>query len=38
MLVYALLAWGIVVLGRMIFARTLSGRQSITTTRRRRLL
>jgi hypothetical protein len=38
MFVYALLAWGIVVLGRMVFARTLSGRQSITTTRRRRLL
>jgi hypothetical protein len=38
MLVYALLAWGIVVLGRTVFAPTLSGRQSITTMRRRRLL
>jgi hypothetical protein len=37
MLVYALLAWGIVVLGRLVFAPTLSGRQRITTTRHRRL-
>ncbi len=36
MVVYALLAWGIVSLGRVIFAPTLSGRQSATTTRRRR--
>jgi hypothetical protein len=36
MVVYALLAWGIVSLGRVIFAPTLSGRQSTTTTRRRR--
>jgi hypothetical protein len=38
MLVYALLAWGIVALGRTVFASTLSDRQSITATRRRRLL
>ena len=38
MLVYALLAWGIVVLGRTVFASTLSDHQSITATRRRRLL
>lgn len=38
MLVYALLAWGIVVLGRTVYASTLAGRQSITATRRRRLL
>ena len=36
MLVYALVAWGIVSLGRVIFAPNLSGRQSITTTRRSR--
>ena len=36
MLVYALLAWGIVSLGRLVFAPNLSGRQSITTTRRSR--
>ncbi len=36
MLVYALLAWGIVSLGRVIFAPNLSSRQSITTTRRGR--
>lgn len=36
MLVYALLAWGIVSLGRVIFAPVMSGHQSITTTRRRR--
>lgn len=37
MLVYALIAWGIVSLGRLIFAPTVTGRQSITTTRRRGL-
>jgi YGGT family len=37
MLVYALLAWGIVSLGRVIFAPNLSGRQTFTTTRRSRL-
>ncbi|MBV9230524.1 MAG: hypothetical protein JOZ18_14540 [Chloroflexi bacterium] len=36
MIVYALLAWGIVSLGRVIFAPILPGRQSITTTRRNR--
>ena len=36
MVVYALLAWGIVSLGRLIFAPVLSGRQSVTTTRRSR--
>ena len=36
MIVYALLAWGIVSLGRVIFAPTFSGRQNITTTRRSR--
>ncbi len=36
MLVYALLAWGIVSLGRVIFAPVQSGHQSITTTRRSR--
>lgn len=36
MIVYALIAWGLVSLGRVIFAPNLSGRQSITTTRRRR--
>jgi hypothetical protein len=36
MIIYALLAWGIVSLGRVLFAPTLPGRQSITTTRRRR--
>ncbi len=36
MVVYALLAWGIVSLGRVIFAPVLTGHQSVTTTRRRR--
>ncbi len=36
MLVYALIAWGIVALGRVAFAPVVSGRQSITTTRRGR--
>ncbi len=36
MLVYALIAWGIVSLGRVAFAPTVSGRGSITTTRRGR--
>jgi len=36
MLIYALLAWGLVSLGRIIFAPNLTGRQSITTTRRGR--
>ncbi len=36
MLVYALIAWGIVSLGRVAFAPVVSGRQSITTTRRGR--
>lgn len=35
MLVYALVAWGIVSLGRVLFAPIISGRQSTTTTRRR---
>ena len=38
MIVYALIAWGIVSLGRVIFAPVVSGRQSITTTRRDRSL
>ncbi len=38
MLVYALLAWGIVSLGRVLFAPILTDRQSITTTRRDRNL
>ncbi len=38
MLVYALVAWGIVSLGRVIFAPVQPGRQSITTTRRDRTL
>jgi len=37
MLVYALIAWGIVSLGRVLFAPNLPGRQSVTTTRRRRV-
>jgi len=37
MLVYALLAWGIVSLGRIVFARVSPGSQNITTTRRSRL-
>ncbi len=36
MLLYALIAWGIVSLGRVIFAPNLTGRQSVTTTRRSR--
>ncbi|GAC1640916.1 MAG: hypothetical protein NVS4B12_02740 [Ktedonobacteraceae bacterium] len=36
MIVYALIAWGIVSLGRVAFAPIVSGRQSITTTRRGR--
>jgi uncharacterized membrane protein YkgB len=38
MIVYALLAWGIVALGNLIFAPKYSGQQSATTTRRRRTL
>jgi hypothetical protein len=38
MMVYALLAWGIVALGRVVFAPNLTGRQSVTTTRRSRSL
>ena len=34
MLVYALIAWGIVSLGRVLFAPQLPGRQSVMTTRR----
>lgn len=37
MLVYALLAWGIVSLGRVIFVPLPSGQQHITTTRRSRV-
>ncbi|SRR6266487_409958 len=36
MLVYALIAWGIVSLGRIVFAPIQSSRQTMTTTRRRR--
>ncbi len=36
MLVYALIAWGIVALGRVVFAPTVPGRQRVTTTRRGR--
>jgi hypothetical protein len=36
MIIYALLAWGIVALGNLIFAPNLTGRQSMTTTRRSR--
>ena len=36
MLVYALLAWGLVSLGRVLFAPNFSGSQNITTTRQRR--
>lgn len=36
MLVYALIAWGIVSLGRVVFAPQLSSRQSVMTTRRKR--
>jgi hypothetical protein len=35
MIVYALIAWGIVALGNLIFAPQYSGQQSRTTTRRR---
>jgi hypothetical protein len=38
MIVYALIAWGIVALGNLIFAPKYSGRQSTTTTRRSRNL
>jgi len=34
MLVYALLAWGLVALSRVVFAPNESGRQWVTTTRR----
>jgi hypothetical protein len=37
MIVYALLAWGIVSLGRIVFARVSPGSQTITTVRRNRL-
>jgi hypothetical protein len=36
MLVYALIAWGVVSLGRVLFAPVLTGRQSSITTRRSR--
>ncbi len=36
MVIYALIAWGLVSLGRVIFAPNLTGRQSMTTTRRSR--
>src|SRR5207253_9287082 len=36
MLVYALIAWGIVSLGRLLFAPLPPGQQSITTSRRDR--
>lgn len=36
MIVYALLAWGIVSLGRVLFAPNVPGRQSTTVTRRNR--
>ncbi len=35
MLIYALIAWGIVSLGNVLFAPVLSGRDTVTTTRRR---
>jgi len=38
MLVYALIAWGIVSLGRLLFAPLPPGQQSITTSRRDRSL
>jgi len=38
MLVYALIAWGIVSLGRVLFAPILTDRQSVTMTRRDRVL
>jgi hypothetical protein len=34
MLVYALIAWGLIALSRVIFAPNDSGRQRVTTTRR----
>lgn len=37
MIVYALIAWGIVSLCRIIFAPNYSGRQTVSTTRRNRL-
>jgi hypothetical protein len=37
MLVFGLLAWGLVALSRVIFAPNESGRQQVTTTRRRQL-
>ena len=37
MLVYALIAWGIVSLGRVVFAPRLPGHQSVRRTRRQRL-
>jgi hypothetical protein len=37
MIVYALLAWGIVSLGRLVFAPTNPASQSVTSTRRNRL-
>jgi hypothetical protein len=36
MIVYALIAWGLVSLGRLLFAPVYSGRQTYTTTRRGR--
>ncbi|MBA2394299.1 MAG: YggT family protein [Ktedonobacteraceae bacterium] len=36
MLVYALIAWGIVSLGRVVFAPQVSGHQRVVTTRRNR--
>lgn len=36
MVIYALIAWGLVSLGRVLFAPNLSGRQSVTSTRRGR--
>jgi hypothetical protein len=36
MILYALIAWGIVSLGRVIFGPNLTGRQSVTTTHRSR--
>lgn len=36
MIVYALIAWGIVSLGRVLFAPIMTGHQSVTTTRRGR--
>jgi hypothetical protein len=36
MLIYALIAWGIVSLGRVLFSPNLTGEQHVTTTRHRR--